>query len=118
MFRRAIETGCVDDFIKLSRNVGENAVQRDWKTKKLKLKDSVINIASGTHEQKYVDMNGRLQIDLYNVFRREHNLTSYKLDYVSGHFIGDGVKKIDLLIITLLLFLITWWIRGWILDSF
>ena len=95
MFRRAIETGCVDDFIKLSRNVGENAVQRDWKTKKLKLKDSVINIASGTHEQKYVDMNGRLQIDLYNVFRREHNLTSYKLDYVSGHFIGDGVKKLD-----------------------
>ena len=95
MFRRAIETGCVDDFIKLSRNLGENAVQRDWKTKKLKLKDSVINIASGTHEQKYVDMNGRLQIDLYNVFRREHNLTSYKLDYVSGHFIGDGVKKID-----------------------
>ena len=95
MFRRAMETGCVDDFIKLSRNVGENAVKRDWKTKKLKLKDSVINIASGTHEQKYVDMNGRLQIDLYNTFRREHNLTSYKLDYVSGHFIGDGVKKID-----------------------
>ena len=101
MFRRSIETGCVDDFIKLSRNIDENAVKRRFnpETRRfngpLKLKDSVINIASGTHEQKYVDMNGRLQIDLYNVFRREHNLTSYKLDYVSGHFIGDGVKKID-----------------------
>jgi len=39
-------------------------------------------------------MNGRLQIDLFNVFRREHNLTSYKLDYVSGHFIGDTVKEV------------------------
>ena len=94
MFRRSIETGCVDDFVKLSRNIGENCVERDWKTKQLKLKESVINIASGTHDLKYAQMNGRLQVDLYNVFRREHNLTSYKLDYVSGHFIGDDVKNI------------------------
>ena len=95
MFSRSIETGCVDDFIKLSRNVGENAVDRDWKTKQLKLKESVLNIASGTHELKFVEMNGRLQIDLYNVFRRDHNLTSYKLDYVSGYFIGDTVKDLQ-----------------------
>ena len=94
MFRRSIETSCVDDFIKLSRNVGENSVNRDWKTRQLKLHESVINIASGTHDLKYVHMNGRLQIDLFNVFRREHNLTSYKLDYVAGHFIGDGVSEI------------------------
>jgi DNA polymerase elongation subunit (family B) len=94
MFNRAIETGCVDDFIKLSRNNNENSVQKHWKTKKLTLKESVLNIASGTHELKYVEMNGRLQIDLYNVFRRDHNLISYKLDYVSGHFIGDIVKEL------------------------
>ena len=40
-------------------------------------------------------MNGRLQVDLYNYFRRDYNLTSYKLDYVSGYFIGDTVKKIE-----------------------
>jgi hypothetical protein len=40
-------------------------------------------------------MNGRLQIDLYNYFRRDYNLTSYKLDYVSGYFIGDVVKKLE-----------------------
>jgi DNA polymerase elongation subunit (family B) len=40
-------------------------------------------------------MNGRLQVDLYNVFRREENLTSYKLDYVAGHFIGDYVSNIE-----------------------
>ena len=40
-------------------------------------------------------MNGRIQIDLYNFFRREENLTSYKLDYVAGHFIGDYVKAFE-----------------------
>ena len=94
MFRRSIETGCMDDFMKLSRNIGESCIERDWKTKQVKLKESIINIASGTHDLKYAQMNGRLQIDLLNVFRREHDLTSYKLDYVSGHFIGDSVKNI------------------------
>jgi len=36
-----------------------------------------------------------LQVDLYNYFRRDYNLTSYKLDYVSGYFIGDDVKKVE-----------------------
>ena len=40
-------------------------------------------------------MYGRLQVDLYNFFRREENLVSYKLDYVAGRFIGDGVKKLE-----------------------
>ena len=40
-------------------------------------------------------LNGRLQVDLYNFYRREANLTSYKLDYVAGNFIGDFVKKLD-----------------------
>ena len=40
-------------------------------------------------------MNGRLQVDLYNYFRKNENLTSYKLDYVSGYFIGDFIKKLE-----------------------
>ena len=40
-------------------------------------------------------MTGRIQIDLLNVYRRDYNLESYKLDYVSGYFIGDKVKKIE-----------------------
>jgi DNA polymerase delta subunit 1 len=39
-------------------------------------------------------MNGRLQVDMLNWFRRTENLTSYKLDYVGGHFIGDDIKKL------------------------
>ena len=100
MFRRAEENHCVEEFLKLSRNKdeicgtkekgsGENGV-------KYKIEETSIQIASGQHDLHYIKMNGRLQIDLYNFYRREENLTSYKLDYVSGYFIGDYVKKIEL----------------------
>jgi DNA polymerase elongation subunit (family B) len=49
-----------------------------------------VNILS-EHIFKYV----LYHIDLYNYFRRDYNLTSYKLDYCAGYFIGDGVKKIE-----------------------
>ena len=34
-------------------------------------------------------------MNLYNLFRRDYSLDSYKLDYVSGYFISDSIKKID-----------------------
>jgi DNA polymerase elongation subunit (family B) len=52
-----------------------------------------IKIASGAHELIYMDMPGIIQIDLYNYFRREVNLASYKLNDVASHFIGDMVSK-------------------------
>jgi DNA polymerase elongation subunit (family B) len=52
-----------------------------------------IKIASGTHQLIYMDMPGVIQIDLYNYFRREVNLASYKLNDVASHFIGDMVSK-------------------------
>ena len=94
MFMRAQETGCAEDFLTgLSRNRGEMCGNRDKETNKLCIEETSIVIASGQHDLSYVKMPGRLQIDLYNYFRRSVNLDSYKLDYVSGYFIGDGVKK-------------------------
>ena len=100
MFRRAEENDCVEEFLKLSRNKDEicgNKVKDEngRETNKYKLEESSIKIASGQHDLKFIKMNGRLQVDLYNFFRREENLSSYKLDYVAGHFIGDYVKKIE-----------------------
>ena len=95
MFRRAEENGCAQEFLKLSRNKGEVCANLDRDTNRYKLEETSIQIASGQHDLKYIKMNGRLQIDLYNFFRREENLTSYKLDYVAGHFIGDYVKSLD-----------------------
>ena len=55
--------------------------------------EKTIKIASGEHNLTYLDMDGIIQIDLYNYFRREVNLSSYKLQNVASHFIGDMVKK-------------------------
>jgi DNA polymerase elongation subunit (family B) len=95
MFRRAEENNCVQDFLKLSRNKDEICANYDKETNKYKIEESSIQIASGQHDLKFIKINGRLQVDLYNFFRREENLTSYKLDYVAGHFIGDYVKSFE-----------------------
>jgi DNA polymerase elongation subunit (family B) len=94
MFNRALENDCIAEFLKLSKNKNE-ICGVDPFTGKYKLEETTIHIASGQHDLKYIKMNGRIQIDLYNYFRREENLTSYKLDYVAGHFIGDYIKTLD-----------------------
>jgi DNA polymerase elongation subunit (family B) len=95
MFRRAMENNIVNSFLKLSRNKDELCASRDYKTNVLKIEESSIVIASGQHDLKFIKMNGRLQVDMYNYFRRDYNLTSYKLDYVAGYFIGDSVKRVE-----------------------
>ena len=94
MFRRAQENDCVEEFLKLSRNKEEICGTKDPETGLYNIEESSIHIASGQHDLKFIKMNGRLQIDLYNFFRREENLSSYKLDSVAGHFIGDFVKQL------------------------
>ena len=95
MFLRAKELGCEREFLQLSRNKGEICLKRDWKTGKEGLEENTIVIASGQHDLKFIKMTGRLQIDMYNYFRRDYQLSQYKLDYVSGYFIGDNVKKLE-----------------------
>ena len=95
MFLRAKELKCERAFLRLSRNKNEVCLKRDWKTGKEGLEENTIVIASGQHDLKFIKMTGRLQIDMYNYFRRDYQLTQYKLDYVSGYFIGDGVKKLE-----------------------
>jgi len=84
LYTRAEENNCLDDFLKINRN----------KKVKSRLVEKQIRIASGTHQLNYINMEGRIQVDLYNHFRREVNLPSYKLDYVASHFIGDYVKDV------------------------
>jgi DNA polymerase elongation subunit (family B) len=95
MFHRAEENNCTAQFLKLSRNIDEVCAEKDRDSQQYKIEESSIQLASGQHDLHFIKMNGRFQIDLYNFFRREENLTSYKLDYVAGHFIGDFVKKLE-----------------------
>ena len=87
MIDRSKENNCYDDFLRLSRNKEEDCMVRN----------SVLKVASGTHELTYPKINGRLQLDLYNHFRKEVNLTSYKLDNVASHFIGDYIYNTEIL---------------------
>jgi len=82
MIDRASELSCKEEFLQLSRNKNEIC----------KVKKSSIHIASGVHELHYIHMPGRILIDLYNYFRRQYNLSSYKLDNVASHFIGDNIS--------------------------
>ena len=95
MYLRAKELACEKSFLRLSRNKKDICLNRNWKTGKEGLEETTINIASGQHDLKFVKMTGRLQIDLYNYLRRDYQLTQYKLDYVSGYFIGDYVNKLE-----------------------
>ncbi len=95
MFRRSEENKCVEEFLKLSRNKDEICGTKDRDSDKYRIEETTINIASGQHDLRFIKMNGRLQVDLYNFYRRSENLTSYKLDYVAGNFIGDFIKEIN-----------------------
>jgi DNA polymerase delta subunit 1 len=50
--------------------------------------------AYGDNEYNMVSSQGRMQIDLLELYKREHKLVSYSLNSVSEHFLGD--KKNDM----------------------
>ena len=85
---RADELGVQEEFLKL---MNKN------KNEKCEIVESTTKVASGTYELVYVKIPGRIQIDLYNYFRKAENLPSYKLDYVASHFIGDMVKDYEII---------------------
>ena len=91
LYKRSKELDCEDEFLKLSFNNEHVCKEKDWKTGNYDIEKSKILLASGEYNLKYIKMPGRVIIDLYNVFRREHQLTSYKLDYTSSYFISDDV---------------------------
>jgi DNA polymerase elongation subunit (family B) len=91
MFQRAKENACDEEFLKLARRSGEVCGKRA-KDGELLLDKTQIKIASGEYDLRYPAMTGRLQIDLYAYFRRDFNLSSYKLDDVAGQYISDEIK--------------------------
>ena len=96
MYKRAKEIGCVHDFLKLSRNKDEICINKDWRTGEEDIAKNKIILASGEYNLSYVNMPGRIIIDMCVIFRREFTLSSNKLDYVSSYFISDSVKKIEI----------------------
>ncbi len=96
LFRRAEETNCAEEFLTMSRKIGEVCAKRPDKydASVLEIEQTKIAIASGEYDLRFINMGGRLQVDMYNYFRRNFNLASYKLDDVASQNISDGVTKV------------------------
>ena len=94
MFRRAQENKCERQFLLLSRKLNELCANEDRTTRQLNIENTKMQIASGDYDLRYFKMTGRLQIDMYAYFRRDFNLSSYKLDDVAGQYISDSIKKV------------------------
>ena len=92
MFQRAKELDCVEEFCALSRVQSEVCYKEDYETKEKELEHTQNRLASGDYDLHYPPMSGRLQIDLLLYFRRDYNMSSYKLDDVAGTMIRDDIK--------------------------
>ena len=74
------------DYNSWKGNDGSSCVRTEKKT---------FELASGKFAVRYMEVAGRLPIDLYLSMRREQNLDSYKLDNVASTFLRDKVVKIE-----------------------
>ncbi len=108
MFRRAQENNCETDFLRLSRSHTFNKELQipfrnvcgklDYTTGDVAfngIENKQLVIASGEYDLKFYDIPGRLQIDMYSYFRRDFNLSSYKLDDVASSYISDSIKHYE-----------------------
>ena len=95
MFHRSKELDIVDEFCALSRVTDEICYKRDKETDEKILESTQNRLASGDYDLHYPAISGRLQIDLLFYFRRDYNLSSYKLDDVAGTMIRDDIKGIS-----------------------
>ena len=96
MFKRSQEIGCTREFLKLSRNIDEVCINKDWRTGEEDIETNKIVLASGEYNLKFIKMCGRIIIDMCIIFRREFTLSSNKLDYTSSYFISDSIKNIEI----------------------
>jgi DNA polymerase delta subunit 1 len=77
MYDRACELGVEASFCKLGKIADKSC---EYKEKTLS------SSALGDNLLKFIDMDGRVLIDIMKVVQRDHKLDSYKLDNVANHF--------------------------------
>jgi len=85
LYRRAQELNILDDFMKFSR-------LKDYQCQLKEIK--VSSAAMGDIRAEYIEMTGRVVIDLYKYIQKTQVLDNYKLDYVCGKFLYK--EKMDL----------------------
>lgn len=86
MYDRSKELGIEHEFCKLGKIVGETCPY---------MEKNLSSSALGDNLLKYVDMNGRVLIDMMKVVQRDHKLDSYKLDNVAHHFMNMNKNDVS-----------------------
>lgn len=97
MYKRAIELGCADQLCNVGKikehikecNFEGNCCRNHW------IRKSLSSSALGDNFLKYINMEGRVSIDLMKEIQKGHNLDTYKLDFVAQHFINGKIKDIN-----------------------
>ena len=85
IYDRAVELNIHDNLGTLGR----------IKNKEIELiEKNLSSSALGENILTYLDMPGRVQMDLLKVVQKDHKLASYKLDSVAENFISGGITKI------------------------
>lgn len=66
----------------------------DW-CSKLRMRDAQFSSkAYGTYDYKEITIDGRIQFDLLQAIQRDHKLSSYSLNAVSAHFLGEQKEDV------------------------
>mgnify|MGYP006097067049 CR=1 FL=1 len=103
IYHRAIELDCIDVLCNLGKTENpiikckkeciceKNYCKNHW------VKKTLSSSALGDNFLKYINMEGRVIIDLMKEIQKNHNLDSYKLDNVAHHFINGKIKYIKYL---------------------
>lgn len=77
MYERAIELGIKSKFCRIGRLKNHESLFQEKTLSSSALGDNIL---------KFLDMEGRVIIDVMKVVQRDHKLDSYKLDAVASHF--------------------------------
>jgi len=86
MYERARELDIEDEFSMISR----------IKMRKCDLFEKQLSSSAlGDNTLKYIDTIGRINMDLLKIVQRDHNLESYKLDFVAETFMNDSILEIN-----------------------
>jgi len=83
------------EFNRISLSFGR-IVAKQWGRGKddcVKTEKKTFELASGKFAVRYIEMPGRMTVDVLLSIRREQNLDSYKLDNVASTFLRDKVKS-------------------------
>lgn len=86
MYDRAIELNCKNEFCKIGRIIDHVSKFEEKNLSSSALGDNLL---------KYVDMEGRVIIDVMKVVQRDHKLDSYKLDAVASHFMSMNKNDVS-----------------------